>query len=108
MFICFVGRLRIDRESFRSLHIWTIKYFIMLPIIPPLNAQSPKDAIVNFHEALVFLGHQPNPAEIKNKEYSDSTRKIVMTIQRLFRLNETDGFVGEQTAKQLNQLLKDK
>ena len=80
----------------------------MLPIIPPLNAQSPADAIANFHEALVFLGHQPNPSEIKNKEYNDSTRKIVMTIQRQFRLNETDGFVGEHTAKHLNQLLRDK
>ena len=80
----------------------------MLPIIPPVNSQSSKDAIANLHEALQFLGNPVNPAEIKNKEYNDSTRKIVMTIQRQLRLNETDGFVGEQTAKQLNQLLKEK
>ena len=79
----------------------------MLPIVPPVNAQSPKDAIANLHEALLFLKQQVKPAEIKNKEYSDSTRKIVMTFQRQFGTTETDGFVGRETAAQLNKILKD-
>ncbi|MBC7826536.1 MAG: hypothetical protein H7122_02230 [Chitinophagaceae bacterium] len=79
----------------------------MLPIIPPVNAQSSKEAIANLHAALLFLRNQVNDTEIRNKEYNDSTRKAVITIQRQFRLNETDGFVGEQTAIHLNKLLKE-
>ena len=83
------------------------KFNKMLPIVPPVNAQSPKDAIANLHEALLFLKQQVKPAEIKNKEYSDSTRKIVMTFQRQFGTTETDGFVGKETAAHLNKILKD-
>lgn len=79
----------------------------MLPIIPPVNAESLKEAIANLHEALLFLRAQVNPEEIRKKEYNDSTRKAVITFQRQFRLNETDGFIGEQTAIQLNKLLKE-
>ena len=79
----------------------------MVPIVHPVNAQSSKDVIANLHEALLFLKQQVNAAEIKNKEYNDTTRKIIMTFQRQFRLNETDGFVGEQTAIQINKLLRE-
>src|SRR5687768_10919431 len=80
----------------------------MVPIIPPVNAESTKESIANLHEALHFLGAQINPAEIQNKDYNDTTRRAVITLQRKFHLNETDGFVGEHTAHHFNKLLKEK
>src|SRR5687767_8544672 len=79
----------------------------MVPIIPPVNAESTKESIANLHEALKFLGFQVEPAEIQNKDYNDTTRRAVITLQGQFHLNETDGFIGEHTANQLNKLLKE-
>ena len=80
----------------------------MIPIIPPVNVRSTKEAIANLHEALKFLGIQINPAEIQNKDYNDTTRKAVITLQRQFNLQETDGFVGELTANHFNKILREK
>ncbi len=80
----------------------------MSPILSPINNDSSKESIINLHEALQFLGIQINPAQIQNKDYNDTTRRAVITLQRQFQLNETDGFVGEFTASLLNKMLKEK
>jgi len=80
----------------------------MVPIIPPVNVRSTKESIANLHEALKFLDIHVSPTEIQNKDYNDTTRRAVITLQRQSNLQETDGFIGEITAKHLNKLLKEK
>jgi hypothetical protein len=80
----------------------------MQPLQAPVNASSKPDVIANLHQALQFLGQQLLPDEVRNRQYSDTTRRAVMLLQRALRLQEMDGFIGEQTAKRLNELLKEK
>jgi hypothetical protein len=80
----------------------------MLPIQPPVNPDSSKSAIANLHEALLFLDIRVDAVEVQNIQYGDSTRKLIMTLQRKLQLTEADGFVGAITAARLNDLLKEK
>lgn len=80
----------------------------MAPLQPPINPDSSKEAIANLHEALTFLEMKVDAVEAQNRQYGDSTRKFILTLQRKLQLQEADGFVGSITAAKLNELLKEK
>ncbi len=80
----------------------------MFPIQAPLNPNSTKEAIANLQTGLQILDFAIDAAEFQSHTYNDTTRRAVMKLQRTFRLNETDGFVGEFTARQLNEMLRAK
>ncbi len=80
----------------------------MVSIIPPVNPNSTKEAIANLQTGLQILDFAIDAAEFQSQTYNDTTRRAVMKVQRGFNLNETDGFVGEFTARQLNEMLRAK
>jgi hypothetical protein len=80
----------------------------MFPIQPPVNTDASKASIANLHAILIFLDMKPADAEVKEKLYGDSTRKLILTFQERNQLKETDGFIGTITAAKLNGLVKDK
>lgn len=80
----------------------------MIPIVPPVNQDSIPEAIANLQTGLQLLGLQIDPTEAGQRIYNDTTRRAVIMFQQMNRITEAPGFVGEQTAKRLNAMLKER